>query len=327
MYSAEAVLLKEIENKIKLISYGITNGRDYIKEYCLNLKTDVQLIAEQKIIEIHEFTTELVKKIDSYESQCIDSYVDIDIQLVNEFKQIINEFKVFQSKLIKQTNDSDQLLNKIKNEKNKLDQLIFSGYPLCFEPATKPFVLGSFYSIKKMSSNILSDLQFKELETICEFKSINWSLIYRASKDGFGANDFHSKCNDKENTLVIIKSTNGNVFGGYTEQNWNGYESKCDLNAFIFSFINNNTDNNKPIKIKSNLLDNQSIIGDPRYGPIFGHDIVICNNSNQIKSSYSDLGKSYKHPNYVYSTHEARSFLAGSYSYLTSEIEVYSKQV
>jgi hypothetical protein len=43
-------------------------------------------------------------------------------------------------------------------------------------------------------------------------------LIYRASQDGFEANDFHSKCDQKPNTLMIIKSEHGNIFGGYTEQ-------------------------------------------------------------------------------------------------------------
>ena len=47
-----------------------------------------------------------------------------------------------------------------------------------------------------------------------------WELIYRASRDNFEGSKFHSKCDKKPNTLVIIKSINGNVFGGFTKQNW-----------------------------------------------------------------------------------------------------------
>ncbi len=69
-------------------------------------------------------------------------------------------------------------------------------------------------------------------------------MIYKGSKDGFKASDFHSKCDDKSNTLVIVKSSNGNIFGGNTEQSWLNTDpisvriDKNDPKAFIFSLIN-----------------------------------------------------------------------------------------
>ncbi len=33
-------------------------------------------------------------------------------------------------------------------------------------------------------------------------------LIYRGTEDGFGANDFHKKCDYKGETLVIINAEN-----------------------------------------------------------------------------------------------------------------------
>ena len=59
------------------------------------------------------------------------------------------------------------------------------------------------------------------------------------------------------------------------------------------------------------------------YGPSFAEDIVIANNSNINKDSFSRLGRSYSHPIYAYGTTEAQTFLAGSNKFLTSEIEVY----
>ena len=76
----------------------------------------------------------------------------------------------------------------------------------------------------------------------------NWSLVYRASQDGFEASQFHSKCDDKPNTLIIVKSVNGNIFGGYTKQSWSGHGTyKADPKSFIFSLINKE---NKPINMK-----------------------------------------------------------------------------
>ncbi len=41
---------------------------------------------------------------------------------------------------------------------------------------------------------------------------------------------------------------------------------------------------------------------------------------------YSNLGCSYKHPQYAYETNEAKSFLAGSHKFQLDEIEVYQKE-
>ena len=49
--------------------------------------------------------------------------------------------------------------------------------------------------------------------------SHNYALIYRASRDGWGATNFHSCCDRKGPTVTVVKSGN-NIFGGYTEQHW-----------------------------------------------------------------------------------------------------------
>ena len=44
-----------------------------------------------------------------------------------------------------------------------------------------------------------------------------WRLLYQASRDGFAAAVFHSKCDNKGPTVTIV-----NIFGGFTEQSWAG---------------------------------------------------------------------------------------------------------
>ena len=39
----------------------------------------------------------------------------------------------------------------------------------------------------------------------------------------------------------------------------------------------------------------------------------------------SNLGHSYTHPNYAYGSNESKSYLAGSYNFQVSEIEVFMK--
>ena len=47
-----------------------------------------------------------------------------------------------------------------------------------------------------------------------------WNLIYRASEHEYTAKSFHQYCDNKGPTLVLIKSSEGWIFGGYTTQSW-----------------------------------------------------------------------------------------------------------
>ena len=49
-----------------------------------------------------------------------------------------------------------------------------------------------------------------------------WKLLYRASEHDYTAKSFHEYCDDKKPTLIVIKSSGGWIFGGYTTQSWSG---------------------------------------------------------------------------------------------------------
>ena len=50
--------------------------------------------------------------------------------------------------------------------------------------------------------------------------SHNYFLIYRASRNGWAAANFHSCCDRKWPTVTVVKSSGNYIFGGYTEQHW-----------------------------------------------------------------------------------------------------------
>ena len=50
-----------------------------------------------------------------------------------------------------------------------------------------------------------------------------WRLLFRASRDGFAASTFHSKCDNKGPTVTVVKS-GANIFGGFTEKPWTSAE-------------------------------------------------------------------------------------------------------
>ena len=46
-------------------------------------------------------------------------------------------------------------------------------------------------------------------------------LCYRASLYGWSGQDFHKLCDDKAETVVLVKFGNC-IFGGYTDKTWEG---------------------------------------------------------------------------------------------------------
>ena len=150
-------------------------------------------------------------------------------------------------------------------------------------------------------------------------------LLYRASVDGFEARSFHSKCNDKVNTITIIKSNLNHVFGGFTSAAWSSRNTySADETAFIFSIRRNGKSENDKFMIKK--ID-QAIYCQSNYGPTFGsgHDIHICNQSNIYTGSFNLFGYAYNLPEgFEYGQDYSRNYLAGSYNrWLVTEIETY----
>ena len=56
-----------------------------------------------------------------------------------------------------------------------------------------------------------------------------WHLLYRASEHDYTAKSFHECCNDKWPTLIVIKSSGGWIFGGYTTELWGGWRIYYDM--------------------------------------------------------------------------------------------------
>ncbi len=50
-----------------------------------------------------------------------------------------------------------------------------------------------------------------------------WKLLYRTSEHGYTAESFHKYCDKRGPTLILIKSSLGWIFGGYTTQSWSGW--------------------------------------------------------------------------------------------------------
>ena len=143
--------------------------------------------------------------------------------------------------------------------------------------------------------------------------SCNLNLIYRRSRDGFTSKAFHSKCEySKFPTISFIKSDKNKIFGGYTEQTWEGNGVyKNDRKAFLFSFSNNEKYPIKPSQSAFYAISSNSVT----YGS--GYDIYISDNCNTNSTSYANFAHSSI-------TEDSKIYLAGAYNFKVIEIEIFT---
>ncbi|CAF1577547.1 unnamed protein product [Rotaria magnacalcarata] len=167
------------------------------------------------------------------------------------------------------------------------------------------FIEGEYFRLKGLL-DILTDtlfpngtlLKLEQKKKLNEFygkRYQRWELIYKATRDGFDVDAFHSRCNNKGPTMTIIHSTNNFLFGGYTTISWTSDNSyRSDDTAFLFTLVNPH--NIPPTKyIISDSKTRHAVYHNDRYGPTFGsgHDIYVANNSHSNNSSYIHFPKTY----------------------------------
>ena len=145
-------------------------------------------------------------------------------------------------------------------------------------------------------------------------KKITLNLLYKATVDSDKASAFHHKCDNSPSTLVLVKSSNGKRFGGYTTCSWSGdKEEKNDENAFVFSL--------DKMKIYDIIEGEEAIKCYPTFGPIFsGCQIRIFDNAFKEGGSTFEKGSNYK-------TEEDFELTGGIQKFGVEEIEVYGVDI
>ncbi|KAJ5072123.1 pep-cterm sorting domain-containing protein [Anaeramoeba ignava] len=133
-------------------------------------------------------------------------------------------------------------------------------------------------------------------------------LNYSMTKEGKSPKRFHSICDNKGKTLVLIKTTEDYIFGGFTKIGWTTNKTQWvkkkddwgwirDENAFIFSLRRGkNSDDSTPQRFKIQPgRENHAICYAYFSGPSFGlsdisilADIVYPSHFDYFCSLYGD---------------------------------------
>jgi hypothetical protein len=148
------------------------------------------------------------------------------------------------------------------------------------------------------------------------------TLLYRGTTHGFSSSDFHTKCDGSANTLTVIETTKGFIFGGFTPIAWDSTNSnKADNSRKSFVFTIKNPRGSEPRKFA--LKDaSRAIHCHSSRGPSFGNfnDIHIANDCNQNTTSYTRLGTDYENDTGISGT----EVFAGEQNFTVKEIEVFT---
>ena len=316
--------------------------------YFSEVKRQIDLHREELVVKIDEIYIGMIAKVKEFEKSCLKSIKEnLEVSLksfgiksydedLKELEETFRDPNILIESIQKMQIQQKEKIEAIQLKLNEFTQIKDNlKAPNEFKPNlsfdTDSFgqIHFKYFQFDRFKSKILTGKQPFELMKLCEFRPEDkFNLLYRASRDGFDSNDFHSKCDGHPNTLSIFRASGSSfIFGGFTSGAWESSMPgiwKSDPEAFLFSLTNKD---NKPCKLKIKADKSQFAINcGSGYGPIFGMgDIQISTNPNTSMLSSSNLGKIYKHSQYIQYSNEAESFLAGSYVYQLTDFEVYQR--
>jgi hypothetical protein len=155
-----------------------------------------------------------------------------------------------------------------------------------------------------------------------EFQWKRFTLLWRGSRDGFGARDFHARCDGHANTLTLVEDSKGNIFGGFTPVEWESRaRSKSDPSLKSFLLTLKNPHNVPPMRFPLNpVKKHEAIWCDPSWGPQFGGGFAVCDDATTRSDSYAQFfGQCYANHTGI----NGKLVLTGSANFTVKEIEVF----
>jgi len=194
-------------------------------------------------------------------------------------------------------NNNNYIINNLIKETN-YEFIIYSFYNNLIESKSEIYKIKTPCNI--IDSNILYESNreeefIKKLNEWTGYKKMK--LIYRGTRDGMTNTVFHNKCDNKGESITLIKNEKGNIFGGYASIPWTNPSSGTFYSApesFIFTLCN--IYSTKPIKFPSKN-DQKEVYHYYGYGPCFGGgcdlgvncDILNSNSWSNFPNNYQDI--------------------------------------
>ena len=259
-------------NYDKTISEGEYERKIYLNELIFNSFWDTVTKAYKQIV--FEIKKDYTKKLLIENKYYINIIIPVDYEYYKQInltipKKIKTDIYTFQN-LINEIKDLNEEIDLLKNKINDKTKMFFN---------VSSIIRNDFDKQKKLMNWIEQKLN----------KNIILELIFKMTENGFTAKDFHHYCDNKGPTLILIKTSNDEIIGGFTPLNWETTterEKKYDELGLTFLF--SLTLNKKFDMIKRYTYP--AIENVANLGPEFGvDDLFLDTNLREgISYAYSD---------------------------------------
>ena len=209
-------------NYEKNISEGEYERKIYLNELIFNSVWDTVTKAYKQIV--FEIKKDYTKKILIENKYYINIIIPVDYEYYKQINLTIPR------KIKIDNNIYQNLVNEVKILNEKIDLLnnkLYDKTKMFFNVSS--IIRNDFDKQKKLTNWIEQKLN----------KNIILQLIFKMTENGFTAKDFHQYCDNKGPTLILIKTSNDEIIGGFTPLNWEAKrerESKYDELGLTFLF-------------------------------------------------------------------------------------------
>lgn len=219
--------------------------------------------------------------------------------------KIISEQQSSKTKTTK-PKDDDKKQQQIDDQKDPVEKLFsfFFG-----EPEQEPFGLKRFgakrfpeqypATVDEWAEPVVGDTKdIAFIRPLLKNTNLEYRLLtctYDANKDGWNAQKFHEKVDKKGGAIVVCRTNNGFICGGYNPKGWVGYgEARGSIAAFLFRQDRSSSSGWKKLRKVGGASMAQ--IDQPESGVMFGADslIISLNNKANPKMARSKLGSYYE---------------------------------
>jgi hypothetical protein len=173
-------------------------------------------------------------------------------------------------------------------------------------------------------------------QILVNLKGKHLTLLWRGTRDGFGSDAFHERCDGHANTVTLVESDGGFIFGGFTPVPWESrappeYEEdeeeedktvKADETAasYLFSLSNPSATPPRAFPIIPEM-SSEAIVCGRKWGPRFGKgDLMIGGNGNvNTESRTRGFGTVYANT----TKRDGKTFFTGMAFFTVREVEVF----
>ena len=222
----------------------------------------------------------------------------VDENFLNQIEEDIKKFDLFidsyENQIKEFENENKELQLQIKNyevklnNNNKYNEIFYYNINNSYEN----FVLiQSKYKTIKFNELLIIEKNFYICDLIIskfKNKKINFELIYKAKIDGDKAKTFHNNVDGKGPLIILVKTSNDIIIGGYTSKAWSSSNNFMkDSDAFLFSLTKQ-----KKYKIKNS---DYACLHLEKDGPCFGNigELKIVDNCFTEDSWVNNYSQSY----------------------------------